>query len=292
MLLGGTSAISSDIESELVGDGMAVERRAGTDRWGTATAIADFESTSSASTPPPTHIASGLSLPDALAGRPIASVRTSPIVLVSASSVPPPTSQWIQANAEDIDEVVARGGTAVISDSTLATAAELADEGDAAFAADESTGRVGTDETVTFPGIASETVNLALVDCDQVTVDEDGAVTFADSDGTVGVADLGAATAATITTITDVSSGYSIDEADVAVQDDGTAEAVVDTSDATCAVLVAFVDADDDSRLDLGEDDAATEPVAVSGQSLATNPTASRPRRRPTPTRSTAARTP
>lgn len=277
LVLGGTSAVSTGVENELEGDGVAVERLAGTDRWGTATAIADFEVGFLGFDPATTHIASGTSLPDALAGGPLASVRNSPIVLVSATAVPIPTREWIEANAADIDEIVALGGTAVINDSTLTAAAALADEGDPQFVADPAAGesvsdRFGTVQTVTFSGIDADAVNLALVDCEQVTVGDDGALTFADADATPDAADLVAASDATITTINGVSSGYGTDEADVAVEDDGTVEVDVDTSDATCAVLVAFVDADDDGRLDLDADDAATEPAAASAQILATNP--------------------
>ncbi len=131
LLLGGTAAISLAIEQGLEADGVNAERLAGTDRWGTAAAIADFEIDRLGFDAATTYIASGFSLADALAGGPLASVTNSPIVLVAETSAPAPTARWIEDNAADIDEIIALGGTAVINDTVLAEAAELADEGDA-----------------------------------------------------------------------------------------------------------------------------------------------------------------
>lgn len=131
LLLGGTAAISNAIEQGLEADGINAERLAGTDRWGTAAAIADFEIDRLGFDAATTYIASGFSLADALAGGPLASVTNSPIVLVSETSVPAPTARWIEDNAAEIDEIIALGGTAVINGTVLAETAELADEGDA-----------------------------------------------------------------------------------------------------------------------------------------------------------------
>lgn len=132
LLLGGTSAISGDVERQLQDDGVAVERIAGTDRWGTAGAIADLEVDALGFEPASTYLASGLSVADALAGGPLASSSNAPIVLASASSVPGPTADWLEGRAAGIDEVTALGGTAVIGDDVLEEAATLADgSGDA-----------------------------------------------------------------------------------------------------------------------------------------------------------------
>jgi putative cell wall-binding protein len=129
LILGGTAAISLNIEQELQADGINAERLAGNDRWGTATAIADFELDFLGFEATTTYIASGFSLADALAGGPLASQTNSPIVLVSETNVPAPTSTFLEEHAAEIERIVALGGTAVINDSVLTKAAEHADSG-------------------------------------------------------------------------------------------------------------------------------------------------------------------
>jgi RPA family protein len=151
------------------------------------------------------------------------------------------------------------------------------DDGNQAFAVDPATddavtGPDGTDQTVTFSGIDADNVNLALVECSQVAIADDGTVTFVDVAGDANEADLVGADQASITSINGVSSVYPDRVNNVVVEDDGTVTVVVDSTEAECAVLVAYVDADDDNELDLNAENAPTEDFAVSGQILSTNP--------------------
>lgn len=135
LVLGGTAVIPASVIDELEEMGLNVEVLAGGTRFETATAIADFEVDFLGFDAARTFLASGFSLVDALAGGPVASVENGPIVLVTETDVPAGTAAWITENAADIDEVVAIGGTAVINDSVLTEASELADEAEGAASA-------------------------------------------------------------------------------------------------------------------------------------------------------------
>lgn len=189
LVLGGTTAVSGAIEDDLESDGVDVERLAGTDRWGTAAAIADFEIDVLGLQPGTTHIASGHSVADALAGGPLASVSNSPILLVSATDVPAATEQWLQQRAADIDEVIALGGTAVISDAVLADAAELADEGAARVTVSATNDDTSIPAGQPFTGVLTaegEDITNVAVSGSCVTADSD-----LDETGTAGGEEFG-----------------------------------------------------------------------------------------------------
>lgn len=273
LILGGTAAISSAIEQGLQADGINAERLAGNDRWGTATAIADFELDFLGFDAATTYIASGFSLADALAGGPVASSTNSPIVLVSETSVPAPTSTWIEDNAADIDEIIALGGTAVINDSVLTEAAALADEGattNQTFVVSPTgpqTAEAGTVQQFSFSGITpGSRVDIQLVDCSNVATDANGVTTFSGTNpgGANNVAQNDNAPTAAVTVVNGVASGTT-DQ--VVVPSSGTVTFSVDTTgDAgTCYVAVVFNDADDDDRIDLGANGQPTEAFGNSG---------------------------
>ena len=122
---------------------------------------------------------------------------------------------------------------------------------------------VGANQALTFSGITAGTVDVGLAPCEDVTVAEDGTVSFADADaddayafGEVAAADIG------VLDGTDVTDADYFDEVDAA-----DSEVVADvTGVATgCTVGVAYEDADDDDLLDLNEADAATEVFGVTG---------------------------
>lgn len=113
-IVGGTSAVSTNVENQLKAMGLTVDRVAGNDRYETAGAIATAIGTKIRAI-----VASGEVSADALASGPIASDQehtASPILLVKVGSVPPAT----KAALAGVPKVIIAGGTARISDATAA----------------------------------------------------------------------------------------------------------------------------------------------------------------------------
>jgi len=167
ILLGGTAAIPASVETALEGQGINVVRLGGADRFATAGIIADFEIDFLGFDAARTFLANGFApaprnpndLVDALSGGPLASVENGPILLVTRDALTAPTEAWLEANAADVDEVVAIGGTAVISDAVLTAAAA---------AADEAAG--GQGGVITLVDTANNTYRYTAADGTQVTV--------------------------------------------------------------------------------------------------------------------------
>jgi putative cell wall-binding protein len=106
-ILGGDSAISPAIQTELKKAGYNVFRLSGQDRFGTALAVAkQFGPTSEA------IVATGLDFPDALAAGPLGAVRDAPIVLSNGAALDPATSSFLAAH-RTIDAVGGAAGKAV-----------------------------------------------------------------------------------------------------------------------------------------------------------------------------------
>ncbi|MGX5682878.1 cell wall-binding repeat-containing protein [Schumannella luteola] len=83
-IVGGTTTVSSGIETQLINAGYTVERLAGANRFETSVLISgdafgDFTSV---------QLATGLNYPDALAGAPLAAVRNAPLIAVQQSCIP------------------------------------------------------------------------------------------------------------------------------------------------------------------------------------------------------------
>ena len=89
-LLGGSSALSSGIDTQLLADGYVTKRLAGNDRAGTAVAIAQ-----AMGSPKTVFEATGLNFPDALAGVPAAIVKGGVILLTNGSAQAPETAQYL-----------------------------------------------------------------------------------------------------------------------------------------------------------------------------------------------------
>ena len=89
-LLGGTSALSSSIESQVKSDGYKTSRLAGPDRFGTAVLIAQ-----TMGSPTTVFEATGLNYPDALAGVPAAIANKGAILLTNGSSQAAATAQYL-----------------------------------------------------------------------------------------------------------------------------------------------------------------------------------------------------
>ncbi len=113
VILGGTGVVSAGVATQLRRYSSTVIRMSGADRYATAAKVAgdSFESAGTM------FIANGLGFPDALAGGPSAGAFGGPLLLVSGTSVPTPTSQQLQWFQPARIFVV--GGPAVVSNSVI-----------------------------------------------------------------------------------------------------------------------------------------------------------------------------
>ncbi|WP_273851778.1 cell wall-binding repeat-containing protein [Guptibacillus spartinae] len=111
-ILGGTTAISKDVEAELKKMNIDYDRISGENRYDTAAKIASELSPSPFET---AYVASGANYPDALSVAAIASLEGSPILLTKTTSLPAETAEALKNYTESF----AIGGTAVISNDVL-----------------------------------------------------------------------------------------------------------------------------------------------------------------------------
>jgi len=125
IILGGTTAISNDVQTQLstlTGD-TAPTRLAGSNRNATAAAIGDYEIGTLAFPATSAVLATGLNFPDALAAGPFAGVQGAPIVLTA--SLPAESSAFLDKYSYLITKLWVSGGTSAIDDATV-TAAQTA----------------------------------------------------------------------------------------------------------------------------------------------------------------------
>ena len=132
VIAGGTAAVSSGVSTSIAGLGVAVDRLAGANRYGTSTAIADFERAPVVPTAllsgglgfagTTAYLATGLNYADALAGAALASGAHSPILLTDPTTLSAETQTWLVAHAANYDHVVAFGLAAAVSNAALAAA--------------------------------------------------------------------------------------------------------------------------------------------------------------------------
>ena len=119
LIVGGESAVSPTVAAQLATGGRTVRRpAAGVDRYDTAARVADAILDESGA-PPTTFFARGDAFADALAAAPAAYAAKAPILLVRPDVVPGYTATAIKDIG--LSSGVALGGTAAISDATLAS---------------------------------------------------------------------------------------------------------------------------------------------------------------------------
>lgn len=123
-ILGGTGAVSAAVETQLTGllGAGHVERLAGTDRYGTARAIADKVISLESAFDGSAIVATGGNYPDALGGSPVAASKVMPILLAN------PANGAVYV-PDSVTDVAILGGTGAVSAATEATL--KADLGDA-----------------------------------------------------------------------------------------------------------------------------------------------------------------
>ena len=107
-LLGGTTAIPTSVATTLTGLGFVPVRYAGTDRFGTALAVAD-----ALGDPSTVLLATGINFPDALAAGPAAAHTNGVVLLTNGSALTPAVTAYLAAHP---GTVYAIGGPAVAAD--------------------------------------------------------------------------------------------------------------------------------------------------------------------------------
>ena len=136
VILGGTSAVSVEVERELRALGLSTDRLWGTDRFGTATAIAEV--LLSAESPQPCFdggevgLANAWRPPDAIASGPLLGHRCAPVLLTDQQALSAATGQFLASSKHltgDIDgdvRIATLGGTAAVSTAAAAGATSAA----------------------------------------------------------------------------------------------------------------------------------------------------------------------
>lgn len=119
MILGGTGAVTPAVQTYLEGKlgAGAVERVGGTDRYETASLIAQA-GVDAGLTWNGVGIASGEDFPDALAGGPVAGLQRTVIVLTTPDALNAHAGSVIDANKDEIESVRFFGGTGALSATT------------------------------------------------------------------------------------------------------------------------------------------------------------------------------
>lgn len=190
LLVGGTAVVGDAVKAAVEDQGLSTERLAGTDRWGTNVAVNRFAQAEPGYEfgGPTAYLSTGLKFADALAGGPAAGSNAAPLLLTAPSVLPAPTSAYLAENGGAIDDLVAIGGTAAISDAVLTAAADAAELGtNEAFVVTPNTSEIkpisstpltneGRREFTSTGLEAGGTYVVALLDAD--TVNTSGGTTF------------------------------------------------------------------------------------------------------------------
>ena len=138
VVLGGETAISAGVAKELEGMGIAVVRKGGDNRYGTATQLLDLAVDGPASVSNPTggfgiafdtagsvHLANGESFADALVAGPLAGSSGEALLLTKPGTLSTETAAWIKK--VDASSVVGIGGTTALTNDVLKAANDSAD---------------------------------------------------------------------------------------------------------------------------------------------------------------------
>lgn len=189
VILGGSGAVSDAVETELEAEtGSDAVRLAGTNRYGTATKIADAAIASFGFDAKEALLANARSFSDALAGGPLGALREAPLLLTDQVQLNAEPKSWLASHSSTVATVTALGGSAAVSDSTL-TAAEKAAETPAAVRKNEKyvvtpaqRTEMGSAGTVSYTAkVGTDTVDIVLVKCDRVQTTSAGNTTFGNS---------------------------------------------------------------------------------------------------------------
>ena len=117
LLLGGTSAVSSGVETSLRAGGMEVSRFAGSDRTDTAAKLADLALGKLAFGDTRVNLARGDAFADALAAGPLGGkTLTVTLLTKSPTELGAPTAAWLNAHSASLASGILFGGESAISD--------------------------------------------------------------------------------------------------------------------------------------------------------------------------------
>ncbi len=112
IILGGTGAVSQEIEDQLVEEGKIVKRIGGSNRYDTAALIA--KEVIGDAVVDTAVIVYGLNFPDALAAAPRAASSGNPVLMVNTNVIPAATQEFLTEN--NITNTIVVGGTGIISE--------------------------------------------------------------------------------------------------------------------------------------------------------------------------------
>lgn len=124
IIMGGTAAISANVESQIDAMGITTQRIAGADRTQTATMLAEqVEIPLLGFTNTRAVLADGANFPDALSGGPHGGSLKAPIVLTEdPNTLGQYTTAWFASHNTTMAEIDVLGGTAAVSSSTASAA--------------------------------------------------------------------------------------------------------------------------------------------------------------------------
>jgi putative cell wall-binding protein/uncharacterized protein (DUF2141 family) len=269
LITGGPDAVSGTIEAELTAQGITSERIAGPTRYTTAVEIAEYATARLGFVETGVDVATGRDFPDALTGGPHAGENLVPILLANEANTEAACA-YLTSIADTVTDGHIFGGIAAVSTAVEETLEDCGGASDAATnqtfdvaPAEDQTVGVGSEVSHTASGITSDTVDVALFACDDVTTAQDGTVTFADADND-GHADI-TPTDAVIAQLNGEPGTYGDHQSDVVVTD-GSITFTVTSNSEECVVGVVFDDADNDDGLAVNAAGEPTEAFGVSGE--------------------------
>ncbi|MCK0112756.1 cell wall-binding repeat-containing protein [Ornithinimicrobium sp. F0845] len=122
IVVGGTASVSQDVVDDIqdLAPGATIERLYGSDRYGTAAAVAAEITQDSTQQ---VFLATGQGFPDALVLSALAARENAPLVLAKADSLPAATEAFLESTT--YDDLYAAGGTMVLSDAVVDEAAMI-----------------------------------------------------------------------------------------------------------------------------------------------------------------------
>ncbi len=147
-LVGGTAALSQNVQEALQSAGITTERISGPDRVATAVEVAETINELRGSNNPSNEalLVNGENFADATFAGLIGAENKSPIVLTRTGDLPQATAEYLNQNEADLENIITVGGTAVVPEAIVSQATELATA--------ESTRLAGPERTATSAAVA------------------------------------------------------------------------------------------------------------------------------------------
>ncbi len=173
-IVGGTAAVSADVEQAVINLGYTVDRVAGADRYATAVAVArkvaSLGTYGSFDGGKMVFLASGLNFPDALAVGPIAHSNVNPVLLVG-DTLSTAVTDLLDDDVIDVQQVVVLGGTAAVAAAHVTTVQGISNKVGSTTASIEVTRIGGVDRYDTAVEIAKWVEKSTVLDGLGWTVD-------------------------------------------------------------------------------------------------------------------------